>query len=150
MSIPINKYEYPSGNYICSYSTVTEAANDNNVSNDVISLCVRGAQLQSGGYTYRNANKFPKHNIIIQIKKRKKIGKYVHGIDMKTNEIVYMNTYLNDLKNQGFHTGHICECCKGKRKSYKGLYWKYADEQFEKYFNGDGIVKHEQKSLSEL
>ena len=26
----------------------------------------------------------------------------------------------------GFSTGHICQCCKGKRNMHKGYKWKYA------------------------
>lgn len=143
LSYPVNKYEYPSGRFIKQYDTVLDASIDNNISSDVISMCVRGVQKQSGGFTYRNANKIiDKKDIYIDIKIKKKSSKKVVAFDMKTNEIVMILDSLIEAKNLGYHTGHISQCCNNKRKSYKGYYWKYFDE--------NGIKEIEQKSLSDL
>lgn len=150
-SIPINKYQYPSGKFICRYDTVLLAATDNNVSNDVISMCVRGVQKQSNGFTYRNANEFLQEDIQIEIVKQKcKTSKKVVGLDPIANKPILFLHSMNELKDKGFHSGHICECCNGKRKTYKGYVWKYTDEQFEKYFSEDGIKQVKQKSLSDI
>lgn len=151
-SFPINKYEYPSGKFICTYPTVLDAAIDNKVSIDVISLCVRGEQNKSGNFTYRNASKINNTNDIhIEIKQKGVVnGRAVIGFDIDTgNPLIYSNSII-ELKDKGFHTGHVWECCNGKKKTYKGYVWKYADEQFAKYFSEDGIKKVEQKSLSDL
>lgn len=151
-SFPVNKYEYPSGKYICTYDTVLEAAIKNNISVDVISMCVRGVQIKSGNFTYRNANKIDKNKDIEIIITKKKIvnNRSVIGFDIKTgNPLIYSSSIIG-LKKQGFHTGHVWQCCNGKKKTYKGYIWKYADEQFEKYFADGGIKKVEQKSLADL
>lgn len=151
VSIPINKYKYPSGEFVCGYETVSLAAKDNNVSNDVISLCVRGAQKQSGGFTYRNADKFPSSNIQINVAVRKKRKqKSIVGLDPNTHSRVMFFSSINEIQENGFHIGHIYECCNGKRKMYRGLVWEFADEQFEKYFCEDGIRKVETKSLADM
>jgi hypothetical protein len=30
-----------------------------------------------------------------------------------------------DCEEDGFHSGHVCECCLGKRKTHKGYIWEY-------------------------
>ena len=149
LSIPINKYKYPSGEFVCTYETVSLAALDNNISNDVVSMCVRGAQKQSDGFTYRNANQFSNETLNIQIKKRKK-KKPVIAYYANSGEFAMYIDDENVLKENGFDSGHINECCNGKRKTHKGYIWKFADEQFAQYFCEDGIKQIEQKSLSDM
>lgn len=151
-SFPVNKYEYPSGKYVCTYSTVADAADSNNVSPDVISMCVRGVQNRSGDFTYRNAKKVHgNHSINIEVKDKKPTnGRAVVGFNIATKEPLIYSKSIIALKKQGFHTGHIWQCCNGKKASYKGYIWQYADEQFEKYFGEDGIKKVEQKSLADI
>lgn len=151
-SFPVNKYDYPSGKFICSYNSVLDAANNNNVSVDVISMCVREVQKQSNGFTYRNANKTNGYsNLKIVVHKRtSKNKKPVVALDINTKQPILYLESMCSLKDKGFHSGHISQCCNGKRKTYKGYLWKYADEQFEKYFGEDGIKSVEQKSLSDM
>lgn len=144
-SFAVNKYEYPSGKYICTYSTVEETAKNNNVSNDVISMCIRGVQYQSNGYTYRkqeNIHDFKDILIDININDRSYSYKPVIAYKKDTMEFYKHYSSISECKKEGFNTGHISECCLGKRKTHKGLIWKYFDE--------NGIKKVEQKSLSDL
>jgi hypothetical protein len=32
---------------------------------------------------------------------------------------------LNDCKAAGFQPSCVCQCCEGKRKSHKGIIWRY-------------------------
>lgn len=148
-SFPINKYEYPSGKFVCTYKTISEAANNNKVSIDVISMCVREVQNQSNGFTYRNANNFTQDVLCIKSKVHKK-RRPVVAFNISDNTFAMYLYNTEQLKELGLHSGHICECCKGKRKSYKGYIWRYADEQFAQYFGKDGIKEVEKKSLSEI
>lgn len=150
-SFPVNKYEYPSGKFICSYKTVLDAATNNNVSIDVISMCVREVQKQSNGFTYRNANYFTPDKLhIVQKTPNRKKKRPVVAFNASDNTFAMYLDSMEQLKEQGLHSGHICECCNGKRKSYKGYIWKYADEQFAQYFGEDGIKEIEKKSLSDM
>lgn len=126
LSIPVNKYKYPSGEFVCTYKTVTLAALDNNISNDIVSMCVRGVQKQSNGFTYRNANQFSNETLDIKINKKKK-RKPVIAYYADSGEFAM---YIDDedvLKEKGFNSAHINECCKGKRKTHKGYVWRFAD-----------------------
>lgn len=151
-SFPVNKYEYPSGKFICSYKSVLDAANDNNISIDVISMCVREVQKQSKGFTYRNANKINgKNNLKIIVQKRASKNQIpVVALDINTKQPVLYLKSMCSLKDKGFHSGHISQCCSGKRKTYRGYLWTYADEQFAQYFGEDGIKEVEKKSLSDM
>lgn len=50
----------------------------------------------------------------------KKILQY----DSNKNLIKIWESY-SELSNSGFHTGHISDCCKGKKKSYRKFIWQY-------------------------
>ncbi len=124
-----------------------DAANSNNVSIDVISMCVREVQKQSNGFTYRNANKTNDTNnleIIVQ-RRTSKNQKPVIALDVNTKKPVLYLSSMCSLKDKGFHSGHISQCCSGKRKTYKGYLWKYADN-----FGENGIKSVEKKSLSDM
>lgn len=54
--------------------------------------------------------------------KSKRVGQYsLDGILLKE----YCST--KEAQRQGYSSGHISECCRGKRKKYKGYIWKYLD-----------------------
>lgn len=127
----VNKYEYPSGKFVCYYRTPEDAAKDNGVSQTVISLCVRGAQCQSGGFTYRKAKKYPIGEdivIIIPPKKTRNNCRAVVAIDPVTNQIVKEYERILDAKKDGINVSHISACCLGKRKTCGGYKWKYRDD----------------------
>lgn len=56
---------------------------------------------------------------IIQKRQKPVIGLNMDG------EIVYEFKNAKEAENFGFSSSHICNCCKGKRKWHKGLFWKY-------------------------
>lgn len=142
-SFQVNKYEYPSGEYIKTYNTVLEAANDNDISVDVISMCVRNVQLQSSGFTYRKYDGSI-DNISIFVKEVDLSNRYkkVISIDKNTMQPYKIYESIVSAVKDGFNSGHISECCKGKRKTYKGYIWKY--------FNEDGIKEINETKLSDL
>lgn len=55
-------------------------------------------------------------------------------VEQYTLDDVYVNTWLNahivekELGHLGFDSGHIWECCSGKRKTHKGYIWKYKED----------------------
>lgn len=125
----VNKYEFPSGKYICQYNSIKEASKDNDVTVDVISLCIRQAQNHSGGYTYRNADNYEVNtDIIIDYKKKPSAScKPVLCLDAKTGFIIKEYPSALSAKNDGFSPSHITEVCNGKRKTCGGFKWKYKD-----------------------
>ena len=49
--------------------------------------------------------------------------KPVMAICIKTKKEVY---YPATNKANGFNSGHIVQCCKGRLNQHKGYYWRYA------------------------
>lgn len=44
------------------------------------------------------------------------------------NSSGYLRIQLNDVKKYGFQPSCVCNCCKGKRKTHKGYYWRYKEQ----------------------
>lgn len=49
----------------------------------------------------------------------KPVGGYVNG------ELKFTYPSTQEASRNGFNSGHICDCCQGKRKSHKGYEWRY-------------------------
>lgn len=45
--------------------------------------------------------------------------------DVNMNLVKIHDSAADASRLFGFSTGHICSCCKGKRKTHKGFIWKY-------------------------
>lgn len=60
-----------------------------------------------------------------KIKEKKQ--KPVEGYD-KNGKLVYRFKSIKEAEILGFSNSHICACCKGKRKTHKGLNWKYGTD----------------------
>ena len=41
-------------------------------------------------------------------------------------ELVKIWDSIMEAERNGYHQGHISECCQGKRKTHKGFIWKYV------------------------
>ena len=54
------------------------------------------------------------------------IKKPVIAYDKKTGELCARFSCIEDAEHFGYAGTHIAACCKGKRKTHKGLIWKYA------------------------
>lgn len=50
----------------------------------------------------------------------KKVGQY--NLEEK---LIAIYSSTQEARRQGYSSGHISECCRGKRKKYKGYIWKY-------------------------
>lgn len=56
-------------------------------------------------------------------------SKPVLQISLSDNSVIQEFPGMNEAHRiTGFYTSGICECCKGKIKSYKGYIWRYKDE----------------------
>lgn len=47
----------------------------------------------------------------------------------KDGELVMIFPSVGEANRNGFHKGHVADCCNGKRKSYKGFVWSYKISQ---------------------
>lgn len=53
-------------------------------------------------------------------------SKLIKRIDLKTNEIKIYKSSM-DAKREGFNSGHVIQCCRGKLKQHKGYKWEYEN-----------------------
>lgn len=56
---------------------------------------------------------------------QEKTYKAVAAFNAETGEIIAIFRNLNECGKFGFEPSCVCECCKGKRKTHKGLAWRY-------------------------
>lgn len=56
-------------------------------------------------------------------KKSKQVAQYT--LD---GELVKIWCSANECGRNGFNCGHVCACCRGEQKTYKGFKWKYINE----------------------
>lgn len=54
-------------------------------------------------------------------------SKAVEAIDKVTGKVVYIFPSIAEAGRQGFHSGNITQCCRGKVKSHKGFIWRYKE-----------------------
>lgn len=52
--------------------------------------------------------------------KPRKVGQY-----SLSGELIKIYNSSNQTKNDGYSSGHVVECCNGKRKKYRDFVWKY-------------------------
>ena len=57
----------------------------------------------------------------ISLSLQKQVAQYT--LDGELNKV--WNSAMEAERN-GYHQGHISECCQGKRKTHKGFIWKYV------------------------
>ena len=60
-----------------------------------------------------------------------KLSKRVLQLSLSGDFIKEWPSTMECARN-GFSHGHVAECCRGERKSYKGFRWMYADDYKEK------------------
>ena len=60
------------------------------------------------------------------LKNNPKMSKPVVGMDEQGNVVITFPSTMEAQRN-GYDSGHISRCCRGKRSTHNGLHWKYAD-----------------------
>lgn len=58
---------------------------------------------------------------------QRKTYKPVVAYDLKSGEIIAVYEAVNECKKDGFSPSCVCNCCKGIRKTHKGLGWRYSE-----------------------
>lgn len=62
-------------------------------------------------------------------KSLEKYCKPVIGYEPLSGKSVVSFNSIQECKRNGYDASCVCDCCKGKRKTHKGLMWKYANTQ---------------------
>lgn len=131
-SISIVKYS-TDGVFIKKYSSITEAADDNNLSNTAISNCCRNIAKTAGGYIWRYESdiltdsylKWCNDKNVDRVSLRKMAVQY-----SKSGEFIKeYDSISSDSLETGIGENRISMCCAGKSKTAGGYIWKYGNEE---------------------
>ena len=71
-----------------------------------------------------------KENILHAYKIGSRQTKRIQQYDLKNDLIRNWSSIKDASQKLKISNGHICSCCKGKRKSAGGFIWKYIAEQY--------------------
>lgn len=68
------------------------------------------------------------HNVLHGTARQRAIEKVSKPVIAKDSEGNVIHTFKStrEAGKQGFNQGHISSCCRGYRKTHKGLYWSFA------------------------
>ena len=121
--VSVDKYDPYTGNLICTYPSITLAAEDVNASDSHITEACQGKHyvIAGFGWTY-HGEKYQKPNTVA----RRKLS--VQKIDIETGEV--LRTYSSAKEaalDCSLSTSMICMCCNGTCKTGKGFIWRYCE-----------------------
>lgn len=125
---PVNKYDI-NGNFLCSYSSLVEAAFDNDCLPNDISLCCNKKHSKTvKGYVYRFSDSLDSLEDIKQF-----VGQ--HGLNTAIVQYSADGAKIQEyksIKEASIHTGinscNISLCCSGYNKKAGGFIWKKSNE----------------------
>lgn len=116
------------GEFIEEFNSMTEVEKKLGFHRPNISKCCNG-HINS---VYDSIWVFRSENEKKEVQERiKRIAEFYRPVIMRDKNGFYIKEYpsITDASNElGINTGRICECCQGKRKTYKGYIFEYADE----------------------
>lgn len=126
---PVYKLDKNTGNIISKYSSIKEAAQDNNISYSTICAVIyhKDHHKTAGGYNWVSADEYDSNaNYSVTIDQGSGSRKPVIQ-KTETGEIVAEYKSIQEAcKLTGFPgSSYISECCKGQRKMYKNYVWEY-------------------------
>lgn len=118
----INQFDLD-GNFIKQYSSVAQAAEDNNTIYQAISAVLSKKRKQHNGYIYRYDNE--EKPLPVQVKHTH--GKKTAQYDLEGNLLNIFDSATQAGKSLGKDGRNIRSVCDGKRQSAYGFKWKYLD-----------------------
>jgi hypothetical protein len=113
------------GNYIKTWNSIREVANDLNVSMSSIRGACLGYQKESCGYLWSYENQEPKPYVDYIDNNSQKVA-----VNQYTLDRVFIKKHLSiglAAKEVNGSQGNIWFVCQGKRKSHKGYIWEYNE-----------------------
>lgn len=114
------------GRLIRIYSSATEAAEDIGVSSSSITHCCRGHVKSVGEYMWQYYEDYNEQNTVAY----KRWGRHMTVIQLSL-DLQFINEFQS-IKDAiyivGGYGGYITDCCKGRKKTYKGYIWKYKKD----------------------
>ena len=118
------------GRYEKEYDSIVSASKDMGVSATAIGNCCKGITKKSADHIWRYANEVIAGDTIEVDLSHKIKGKPVDCYSTSGDYIEsFPNAILAAAKYNDANVNGIRECCKGRKDSSGGLYWKYSTSQ---------------------
>lgn len=122
-SYEVSKYT-PSGEYVCTYQSVNEAARQNKTLNSDISMAVRGKKRLIAGFQW---SRYKFINGIGEVREKKKVSKPLLQIDFYTGKVIReWESSIEVANSLGISRTGVNNCLRGRTKTSSGFIWKYA------------------------
>ena len=122
----IDQYDLK-GNFIATYESIRDAAKKLNLDSGNITSCCKHKQKSCGNFLWCY------HNEEIILKGKREVFKNKKSILQFTKENEFIAEYKTATEaakaiGDSKYSGHISECCQGKRKTCQGFIWKYKKD----------------------
>lgn len=132
LKLLIDQYDL-NGNFIQTIGSISEAEKLGYASDGNIVNCLKGRTPSAGGYQWRYHGEEAPGPLVYKVADNHNWSSSKKMIDQFTKDNQYITTFnsahdaarsLEGNKN----SGHISECCLGKRKTAYGYIWKYHEK----------------------
>jgi len=120
--VQVDKYSID-GNFIKSYNTIKEAAEDNNLTTGKAQYYVEQCSLIDSSYVFIRSSDF------FDINKVKPLGVKVDEVDCNGNILHMFDSMSEASKYTGISSTSITDCCSGKYTHAKHRYFVYHDKK---------------------
>lgn len=119
--IPVDRYDLDTGDLICTYPSIADAANDLGVTDSHISECCRGKHKTAAGYGWAyHGDDYKKPTKCQRFSKIKQLNPLTWEV------IAIYESQREAAKAVGVSPSLINLCCKGKAHTGGGYAWRYA------------------------
>ena len=131
LKLMIDQYDLD-GNFIQTLNSISEAQKMGYASDGNIVNCLKRRNPSAGGYQWRYHGEDAPEKLIYKVTEQHIWSSNKRKVSQFTKNGEYINTFdsaheaVRNLEGKK-NSGHISECCAGKRKSAYGYIWKYAD-----------------------
>jgi len=119
-TVPVNQFSME-GELIATYSSISEAAKDNEANPGGIHLCCQNKRKQHAGYKWELAEP----HVPINTKKKRGVIQYT----MEGQFLRIWSTMKEASQTLGVSSCSICMCAQGKLRSAGGYCWEYKTPQ---------------------
>ena len=132
LKVKIDQYDLL-GNFITTFFSISEAARQGFSSSGNIVNCLKGHTPSAGGYQWRYHGEEAPGPLVYKVTDQHDWSSSKRAISQYTKTGQYIATFdsAHDAARSlegNRSSGHISECCAGKRKSAYGYIWKYTEE----------------------
>lgn len=130
-SKPVLAIDPKTGQVVKEFPSTAEAER-NGFQSGHISACCQGKYKSHEGFVWRYKDDYDLENTWTPVKigmesVAASLSKAVQAIDPETGLVVREFPSTQEAGRNGFSSGNISACCRGERRTHKGLIWRYKE-----------------------